>query len=326
MQSVTKISPTNLVVNNQFKLTNLEDKILINIFTIVIQSELSHFFTLSHTCKKFSVLLAKHTDPTTFLIQACKNGCYSTIKMWLYEQKNLNFFNNSLPFFIVCEAEGKKLGIPEDAYNKALKILLDFSKAKQKMRPASSKNFCIKIASKNGNVQIVETLLNSKRCDPSDKRARDKKDALYLACENGQYEVVDILLKNTEVIIPSDEAPLHKQDPDKYIELKEFSNRRSFDPLKNWKPAFLVACKNNHSRIVSRLLKQPRIDPCFDHSKSLCIATHYGSLEVIDLLVKDGRVDLSCALKHAKNNNNKEIQKLLKSKKTRLSYFNIFKN
>lgn len=279
------------------------------------------FENLSHTCRGFAILVAKYTDPTandhSFFIRACMTGCYFTIKAWEEAKENLNLsFNNNLPLRLVCRAEGKKYGFAESDYNRILKTILEHSKRDLTINPICDNNYCIRSASENGNALIVRTLINDGRSDPTDNGQQFPNDTLYLACLNGHYEVVDALLENSEVVVPAGE----EGRPDKNIELQELPKRRhSFDPLKNYAWALLAACEMNHSKIVARLLRHPKIDPRIYGSAPIHAASKHGSLEVAQLLLEDGRVDPSSdsniALRYAFANKDNAMRNLLLSSK-----------
>ncbi len=287
---------------------------------IALKIDEKAFENLSHTCRAFSILVAKHADPIAknhyFFIRACVTGCYFTIKAWMEAKENLNFsFRNNSPLSIVCAAEGKHNGFSESDYNRILETILEHSKKDPAITPACNNNYCIRAACENGNALIVRTLLTDGRSDPTVDDPKVLRDALFFACQNGHYEVVDALLENSEVVVPPEEEEFFKKHPEKNVELKELSKRCSFDPLKNYKWALSVACKKNHSKIVARLLRHPKVDPSVSASASIYNASRYGSLEVAQLLLEDGRADPSSdanlALRYAFANGDKEMRNLL---------------
>jgi ankyrin repeat protein len=118
----------------------------------------------------------------------------------------------------------------------------------------------IRLASKNGHVEVVKLLLNDPRVDPS----AENNYAIRLASENGHVEAVKLLLNDPRV-----------------------------DPSAENNDAIRWASKNGHAEVVKLLLNDPRIDPSDDNNDAIRCASWNGHSEVVKLLLNDSRVDQS---------------------------------
>jgi hypothetical protein len=95
------------------------------------------------------------------------------------------------------------------------------------LNPAACDNLAVINAAEQGNLMILEMLLEDKRTDPSDKN----NDAIGRASENGHSNIVDRLLKDPRV-----------------------------NPGASNDYAFRAAAENGHIDIIGRLMLDPRVN------------------------------------------------------------------
>jgi ankyrin repeat protein len=126
--------------------------------------------------------------------------------------------------------------------------------------PSADNNFAIRAASLNGHTHVVVRLLADPRVDPS----ADNNFAIRFAAQNGHAPVVDLLLSDSRV-----------------------------DPRVNRNNIIKVASQNGHVAVVDRLLGDARIDPSVDGNIAIKIASQYGHAHIVDRLLADPRVDPS---------------------------------
>ena len=70
---------------------------------------------------------------------------------------------------------------------------------------------------------------------------------------------------------------------------------------------FIKACKNNNIQLVTKLLRNPKINPSYDGDLAIKIAIKYEYIEIVKLLLQDPRVDASNV-----KSDNPQIIKLLR--------------
>ena len=56
---------------------------------------------------------------------------------------------------------------------------------------------------------------------------------------------------------------------------------------------FIRACRNNNIQLVTKLLKNPKIDPSYDGDLAIKITIKYEYIELVKLLLQNSRVDAS---------------------------------
>ena len=150
--------------------------------------------------------------------------------------------------------------------------------------PSVDYNNAIRLASKNGHIEIVKILLQDKRVDPTDNWA------IRIASQFGHIEIVKILLEDKRV-----------------------------DPSADDNYAIQYASQNGHTAVVKLLLHDDRVNPAVCNNYSIKSAIENGYTETIKILLQDKRVDPSVdnnyAIRFASYNGHTEIVKLLLQKK-----------
>jgi hypothetical protein len=113
-------------------------------------------------------------------------------------------------------------------------------------------------AVKNGNIVVVERLLQDKRVDPSG----GNNWAIQRASCLGHLEIVNLLLQD-ERVDPSDNQ--------------------------NW--AIQYASHNGYPAVVERLLQDKRVDPSTHNNLAIKFAYQQSKLAIFERLLQDERVD-----------------------------------
>lgn len=89
----------------------------------------------------------------------------------------------------------------------------------------------------------------------------------------------------------------------------------SVDPTGEGDIGLLYAARNEHVDVVRLLLRDGRSDPTKCDNYALVSACKYGHLEVVQLLLADGRADPTArnckSLRHARESENDELLRLL---------------
>ena len=93
-------------------------------------------------------------------------------------------------------------------------------------------SYALYVASTNGQISIVDRLLQSNCVDPPDKEIFTYNDILIYTISKNYVEIVDLLLKDPRV-----------------------------DPSVNNNQAIRIAKSNDQIEIVDLLIKDPRVDP-----------------------------------------------------------------
>jgi len=150
--------------------------------------------------------------------------------------------------------------------------------------PSINNNFAIRVASMNGNFDVVNLLLLSDlRIDPG-----ADNHAIRLASLNGHIEVVKLLLSDSRV-----------------------------DPSAENNYAIRIASAKGHIDVVKLLLSDSRFYPSAQYNAAIRMASAKGHIEVVKLLLSDSRVDPSDrnnnAIKWASENGHVDVVKLLLS-------------
>ena len=133
--------------------------------------------------------------------------------------------------------------------------------------PSADDNFAVRWAARNGHLTIVQRLLQDERVDPS---ARDNF-AVRWAAENGHLAVVERLMQDERV-----------------------------DPSDNDNYAIQCASYNGHLAVVKRLLQDERVDPSASNNDAVRWAAQQGYVAVVDRLLEDSRVDIAVAIENSR--------------------------
>lgn len=151
-------------------------------------------------------------------------------------------------------------------------------------------DFPIRDASKKGLVNVVTFLLKDPNVDPA---AKDNTPIIK-AAKKRHFEIVKLLLADNRV------------DP----------NARDGNILDD-------VCQANNTKLLLEMLADPRVDPTISNT-SLTVAAYAGFIEVVKILLKDGRMNPNdYALKNSVGQQNIEIANmLLADPRVDLSYDN----
>ena len=148
--------------------------------------------------------------------------------------------------------------------------------------PSARFNLAIRLASANGQIDVVRLLLQDERVDPS----AEFNYAIRFASANGQIDVVRLLLQDERV-----------------------------DPSAENNYAIGIASANGHADIVRLLLHDERVDPSAENNYAIKFASANGRIDVVRLLLQDERVDPSAennyALRMASANGHTSVVRLL---------------
>ena len=125
------------------------------------------------------------------------------------------------------------------------------------VNPGGYENSAIKMAAREGRLEVVRLLLSDKRVDPSTRT----NFAIKMAAENGHLEVVKLLLQDPRV-----------------------------DPSDGGDYAIRRAATNGHLELVELLLKDKRVDPSAQDNYAIGVAAYNGHLGVVEMLLADKRV------------------------------------
>jgi Ankyrin repeats (3 copies) len=149
-------------------------------------------------------------------------------------------------------------------------------------------NDAIEIASFKGHLEIVELLLSDPRVDPS----QNANNSLMDACAEGHLPVVERLLLDPRI------------NPANYNNIAIFYavsmghlpiiDRLLLDPRVNQtvnrNELLEKGAKEGHLPIVERMLSVPNL-VISNTNTALCGASYKGCLSIVDLLLKDARID-----------------------------------
>jgi ankyrin repeat protein len=147
------------------------------------------------------------------------------------------------------------------------------------------KNESIILASQHNYLNILNRLLQDHRVDPS---IRDNY-SIEIAAQNGHLSIVERLLHDPRVDVSNDQAIGRAAEYghlDIVICLSKHSN-----PGGNLNYAIRHASLNGHIDIVNLLLKDRRVDPSDEDNRAVQWASRKGHLQVVKSLLRDGRVD-----------------------------------
>lgn len=161
----------------------------------------------------------------------------------------------------------------------------------RRVDPSADDNYAIAVASQAGHIAVVNRLLDDARVDPS----ADNNFAIRAASLNGHTPVVARLLADPRVDPSADNnfaIRFAAQNGHAPVVDRLLSEPR-VEPRVNRNNIIKVASQNGHAAVVERLLSDERIDPSVDGNIAIKIASQYGHAPVVELLLSDPRVDPS---------------------------------
>lgn len=157
--------------------------------------------------------------------------------------------------------------------------------------PSADDNYAIAVASQAGHIAVVNRLLDDTRVDPS----TDNNFAIRAASLNGHTPVVVRLLADPRVDPSADNnfaIRFASQNGHTPVVDRLLSDPR-VEPRVNRNNVIKVASQNGHVAVIDRLLADPRVDPSVDGNIAIKIASQYGHAQVVERLLADPRVDPS---------------------------------
>ena len=178
-------------------------------------------------------------------------------------------------------------------------------------------DYAIRVASKYGQTEVVQYLLQVPRVDPS----AWSNYAIQSASQNGHLDVVQLLLQDPRVDPSADDnaairwASYHGQT----LVVQLLLHDPRVDPAAQDNSAVRYASRKGHLDVVLLLLQDKRVNPSANESVAFRDASMNGHISEVQLLLQDPRVDPSArnnqALREAvtSENNSKDICDLLLS-------------
>jgi len=163
--------------------------------------------------------------------------------------------------------------------------------------PAVNDNYPIAIAAENGNLELVELLLSNPLVNPAARR----NNAVVVAAKLGHSAVVERLLRDPRVN-PADRrnAAIREAAKDgrlKVVELLLKDGRA--DPSAEDSDSIQVAARNGHLAVVEALLRDGRADSTREDSLAIHLAAQNGHLEIVKRLLQVSGVNPTDALEAA---------------------------
>jgi hypothetical protein len=155
--------------------------------------------------------------------------------------------------------------------------------------PSAFSNSALKLASKNGYVELVDTLLKDSSIDPS----FSSNLAIRLACGNGHFEVVQLLLK-CPVVDPGvgDQESIFIAAGKGFDDVVELLlSHPLVDPSIRYQNPLRYSCHEGHVKVVKALLKDPRVDPTVLEYATIRLSCKQGHVDVVLELLQDSRID-----------------------------------
>jgi hypothetical protein len=155
--------------------------------------------------------------------------------------------------------------------------------------PSADDNYAIRLAAANGQLGVVNRLLEDARVDPS---ASDNY-ALIQAAKNGYLDVVNRLLvhPNVDPSARDNEAIIWAAE-NGHLDVVNRLLDHGVDPSASDNYAILFAATNGQLGVVNRLLEDARVDPSADNNYAIRLAARHGHLAVVSSLIGDSRVAL----------------------------------
>ncbi|KAJ3303988.1 hypothetical protein HDV03_003226 [Kappamyces sp. JEL0829] len=177
--------------------------------------------------------------------------------------------------------------------------------------PCADSDYALREAAAYGHAAVVQELLKNKRVDPSAK----SNQAIEWAAYYGHLRVVSLLLANPrfDASIPNRAIQWASEEGKEDVVDLLLGDRRC-DPAADGNYAIRWASSGGNVQIVRLLLSDPRVDPSAGGNYALKYAIENGHLDVVAMLLKDARVSVlgdTALLKMALKSNQHEISDLL---------------
>lgn len=140
----------------------------------------------------------------------------------------------------------------------------------------------------NGNLDLIDSILNDPRGDPT----VDAQRAIKQAAEFGHTQIVRRLLADPRVAPQAQHnKAIRLASVNGYFEIVEMllADPR-VDPSENDNYAIRVAAQRGHWEVVAKLLADPRVSPDSENNHALNHAALNGYTKVVRLLLADSRV------------------------------------
>ena len=153
-------------------------------------------------------------------------------------------------------------------------------------------NEAIRLASQNGHYDIVKMLIESGKSDPSAVNS----ESLRLAASLGHFRVVDLLLDYSPKVRPDavDNEAIRMASAKGHVDIvRRLLQDERVNPTQRDNQAIKLASSNGHVEVVRMLLAFKRfpVDPSAGGHSALQNAILYGHPSIVDLLLKESRVD-----------------------------------
>jgi len=173
-----------------------------------------------------------------------------------------------------------------------------YKKYKPYIDVARNKNEAIRLASKNGQVEVVKELLKDSRVNP----AATNNYAIQLASEYGHADVVKLLLADKRVnpAVYENYAIQLASEYGHADVVKLLLADKRVNPAAYDNEAIKLASENGHTGVVKLLLADKIVDqrpggrrpadPAADDNFAIKRASEYGHVDVVKLLLGDPRV------------------------------------
>ncbi len=235
-------------------------------------------------------------DDNSAIRKASENGHTEIVKLLLAD-----------PYPYILIVANQAASVDDHTYFEQLLV------ADKRVDPSSKNNKAIRMASKNGNIEVVKLLLADQRVDPSDPN----NEAIRWASDGGHLEVVKLLLADQRVDpsdMNNDAIRMASKNGNTEVVKLLLADQR-VDPSDQNNEAIRWASDGGHLEVVKLLLADQRVDPSDMNNDAIQAASFNGHLEIVKLLLGDQRVDLSAynnsAIRLASNNDNLDTFKLL---------------
>jgi len=155
--------------------------------------------------------------------------------------------------------------------------------------PSARSNICIGLAAEYGYLSVVNRLLEDHRVNPAD----DDNYAIHMSAEDGRLDIVNRLLEDPRVNPASRNNYAIRKAASKGHEnvVERLLKDQRVDPATGDNYPIRAAAYSGHANVVERLLKDPRVDPTAKNSYAIYIAAKIGHVDVVRVLLKDERAD-----------------------------------
>lgn len=176
--------------------------------------------------------------------------------------------------------------------------------------PSANNNEAIRMAAKNGHIEIVYLLLQDPRVDPS----ANNNEAIAWAITEGFTEIFILLWRDPRIRLNS-RMIQHAAEEGSVEILRLLLADPELDPSINNNGAIRGAATTAHPESVQLLLADPRVDPTANYNEAIREAARLGRIETVQLLLQDPRVDPGAgdneAIRLAARRDHHEIVRLL---------------